>query len=394
MSTATPAQQEIALEELKSLFSDADFGQPEIFGAAPGRVNVIGEHIDYNGGLVLPAAIDKWVHVALARREDKKVRLVSAQAPGQLVEFEITDSLAPEGKSWGNYVKGVIAGLLKAGFEVPGFDAAVTSTVPVGGGLSSSAALEAVFGSVLLSVTGQEMTKLDLARLCQKAEHDFAGVPCGLMDQAAVILCEEGKLLLLDCVDDSFQQAKFEDPNWSLLIINSCVSHELSDGGYAVRRDGCHDAARLLGVGTLREVDPAKLEATLADPRLTPDMVRYVRHAVTEIERTKLAVAALDRKDYLEAGKLLNESHASLRDDYKVSCPELDFIADLAQGQEGVAGCRMTGGGFGGSAIALVRRESVEALTALIEGQYKAEFGIEAKIFETRPMGGTHCWMA
>lgn len=387
---------EDVMEELKALFESAGFGSPEIFGLAPGRVNVIGEHIDYNGGLVLPAAIDRYVHIALRRREDGRVRLVSAQAPGELVEFEVSEGLKPEGKSWGNYIKGVVVGLLGAGFEVPGFDAAVFSTVPVGGGLSSSAALEAVFGKTLLAVTGKvdALADIDLARLCQKAEHDFAGVPCGLMDQAAVILCEEGKLLMLDCVDDSFQHASFSDPDWSLLIINSCVSHELSDGGYADRRDGCHGAAKILGVETLREVKLAELDKVLAHPEFSEDMVRYVRHAVTEIARTQEAVAALGRKDYGRAGELLNASHASLRDDFRVSCPELDFIAELAQKQEGVAGCRMTGGGFGGSAIALVRGENVAKLTALIEEKYQERFGIEPKIFETRPMSGVRTWPA
>ncbi|MDQ8185661.1 galactokinase [Pelagicoccus sp. SDUM812002] len=395
MSTETlPSQNQAMLEEVGDLFAESGFGLPEVFGVAPGRVNVIGEHIDYNGGLVLPAAIDRWVNVAIRRRDDHLVRLVSAQAPGEVVEFSVNEDLAPEGKSWGNYVKGVITGLKAAGFEVPGFEAAVISTVPVGGGLSSSAALEAVFGKVILTLIGAEMDSLELAKLCQKAEHDFAGVPCGLMDQAAVILCEEGKLLMLDCVDDSFQHAPFDDPDWGLLIINSCVSHELSDGGYAVRRDGCHAAARILGVGTLREIEPANVEEVLENAKLTEDMRRYVRHAVTEIARTQETVEALGLRDYYRAGKLLNASHVSLRDDYRVSCPELDFISELAQSQEGVAGCRMTGGGFGGSAIALVRRDSVGSLTSLIEQRYRAEFGIDPKIFETRPMGGTRAWKA
>lgn len=384
--------QDTALEELESLFDKAGFGTPEVFGAAPGRVNVIGEHIDYNGGLVLPAAIDRWVHIAIRPREDSRVRLVSTQSPDEMVEFEVSDQLKPEGRSWGNYIKGVVVGLLNSGIDVPGFDAAVTSTVPVGGGLSSSAALEAVFGKSLLTLAGKSMPDMELAKLCQKAEHDFAGVPCGLMDQAAVILCEEGKLLMLDCVDDSFQHAPFEDPEWSLLIINSCVSHELSDGGYAVRRDGCHAAAKLLGVETLREIDESQLDAVLKDPRLSEDMVRYVRHAVTEISRTLKAVKALGNRDYLLAGELLNASHASLRDDFRVSCPELDYISEIAQSQPGVAGCRMTGGGFGGSAIALVKTDRVEAVSRFVADRYLSEFGIEAKVFETRPMGGTRAW--
>lgn len=387
-----PPRHEALMAEVASLFSSVGFGMPEFFGMAPGRVNVVGEHIDYNGGLVLPAAIDRWFYLALRPNGDKRVRLVSQQAPDEKVEFVVKDGLAPQGKSWGNFVKGVVAGLQAAGHEVPGFDAAVISTVPLGAGLSSSAALEAVFAKTLLCAMGVEMEGIALAKLCQTAEHDFAGVPCGLMDQAAVVLCEEGKLLMLDCVDDSFQHAPFDDPGWRLLIISTGVSHDLSDGGYAVRRDRCHAAASILRVDTLREVDPKELSVVLQHPELTEEMIPCVRHVVTEIARVQEAVGVLAKGDYFRLGDLLNASHVSLRDDYRVSCPELDFVAALAQSHEGVAGCRMTGGGFGGSAIALVRGEQVGALTRLIEGRYEAEFGFKPEIFETRPMGGAQAW--
>lgn len=378
--------------ELAALFRKAGFGEPEVVGYAPGRVNVIGEHVDYNGGLVLPAAIDRWVQVALRRREDRQVRLVSAQAPDDPAAFSLDDPLVPVGRRWHNYPKGVIACLREEGVEAPGFDAVVSSTVPVGGGLSSSAALEAVFGKAILALNGQEMDPLRLAKVCQQAEHRFAGVPCGLMDQAAVILCEEGKLLLLDCLDDSFTHARFDDPDWVLLIINSCVSHELSDGGYAARRDACHEAARRLGVGTLRELPLEGLEDAVGREELDEEMRRYTRHVVTEVDRTRKMVVALRERDYAAAGRLLNAGHASLRDDYRVSCPELDFIAQLAQGLEGVAGCRLTGGGFGGSAIALARRERADEVAREVGRQYQAAFGIEAKRFVTRPMGGARAW--
>lgn len=392
----TTASQTVFQEQtetvIRDLFARAGFGAPSVIAAAPGRVNVIGEHIDYNGGLVLPAAIEKWVRLGLKRRDDQVVRLFSEQDPEARVEFSLKETLHPVAKCWGNYFRGVIAGLQEKGIEVPGFDAVVSSTVPVGGGLSSSAALEAAVGKGILCLLGKEMDGLELARLCQKAEHVYANVPCGLMDQAAVILSKEGTLLKLDCLDDSFEHAPFTDPEWALLIINSCVKHELNDGGYAARRDACHSAASILGVDTLREVEVTELESALARPELNDEMRRCVRHAVTEIQRTLDTVAALENRDYLAAGKLMNESHASLRDDYKVSCEELDFIAALVQELPGVAGCRMTGGGFGGSAIALLKSDQAEAVTKVVAAKYKEAFEIDAEIFETRPAGGVTAW--
>lgn len=393
MATASKAEFQGQTEtDIRDLFTCAGFDVPSVVSAAPGRVNVIGEHIDYNGGLVLPAAIDKWVRVGFKSRDDQIVRLYSEQNPEARVEFSLSDSLAPVEKCWGNYARGVIAGLREKGIESPGFDAVVSSTVPVGGGLSSSAALEAAIGRGVLRMLDLEMDGLELARLCQKAEHVYANVPCGLMDQAAVILSKEGMLLKLDCLDDSFEHAPFSDPDWALLIINSRVKHELNDGGYAARRDACHAAARILGVDTLREIDPDSLDATLAHPELTEEMQRCVRHAVTEIKRTLDTVAALGELDYLSAGKFMNESHASLRDDYKVSCEELDFIAALVQELPGVAGCRMTGGGFGGSAIALLKSDQTERVAKVVQEKYEEAFGIDAEIFETRPAPGAIAW--
>ncbi|WP_309017205.1 galactokinase [Pelagicoccus sp. SDUM812003] len=380
------------LRDLLALFADQGLGSPDVCAVAPGRVNVIGEHIDYNGGLVLPAAIDRWTCVALKAREDGMVNLRSSHGEVEPVSFSVEDLAKSEKRCWSNYVKGVLAGLKRKGFAFPGFDAVVLSTVPVGGGLSSSAALEAAFSKAVLELVGESMEPLELARLCQKAEHDYADVPCGLMDQAAVILCEDSKLLLLDCQDDSYRYADFDDPDWGLMIINSCVSHELSDGGYARRRDVCHQAAAELEVGTLREVPLAELDAVLAKDFMDEEKRRYVRHVVTEIDRTLRAVDALAARDYALTGQLLNESHASLRDDYRVSCPELDFISKTAQALEGVAGCRMTGGGFGGSAIALVRRDQADMVAETVADAYRERFGIEAGIFETRPAGGARSW--
>lgn len=355
---------------------------PTMFAVAPGRVNVIGEHVDYNGGWVLPAAIDRCLVIAVAPRNDDRVRLATADFDG-LLEFDTGDLAPGRTKDWGRYVRGVMAGLARAGHAVPGFDACVASTIPVGGGLSSSAALEAATGLAGLALCGAEMNPFALAKLCQQAEHDYAGVPCGIMDQAAVLCCEADHLLLLDCESETFVQTPFTAAGWGLLIINSGVSHELASGEYAQRRAACEKAARRLRLPSLRHVAIASLDETLALPGLTDEMRCCVRHVVTENDRTHRCVAALQRGDIAAAGRLLNASHASLRDDYRVSCEELDFIADTAQREDAVAGCRMTGGGFGGSCVALVRRDRAETIVQRVGDAFAGRFGRRPAAFVT-----------
>ena len=230
-----------------------------MFAVAPVRVNLIGEHVDSNGGWVLPAAIDRHLVMAVAPRDDDRVRLATAGFDG-LLEFDACDLAPGRSKDWGRNVRGVMAGLTGAGHAVPGFDACVASTMPVGGGLSSSAALEAATGPAGLALCGAEMSPFALAKLRQQAEHDYAGVPCGIMDQAAVLCCEADHLLLFDCESESFVQTPFGASGWCLLIINSGVSHELARGEYAQRRAACEQAARRLPLASLRHLDPASLE--------------------------------------------------------------------------------------------------------------------------------------
>ena len=360
---------------------------PSLLAVAPGRVNVIGEHVDYNGGWVLPAAIDRCLVMAVAPRADRRVRLATADFDGML-EFEATDLAPSSSRDWGRYVRGVLAGLRLAGHEVPGFDACVASTIPVGGGLSSSAALEAATALAALGLCGVEMDRFALAKLCQQAEHDYAGVPCGIMDQAAVLCCEPGHLLLLDCEAETFVHTPLAGDTWSLLIINSGVSHELASGEYAQRRDACEQAARRLRVPSLRHIVPGNLPAALALPGLTDEMRRCVRHVVTENDRTHRCVAALKAGDFPAAGSHLNASHASLRDDYRVSCAELDFIAAVAQREFAVAGCRMTGGGFGGSCVALVRKESAADVVRSVGDAFQSRFGRRPSSFVTSAARG------
>jgi galactokinase len=360
---------------------------PTLLSVAPGRVNFIGEHVDYNGGWVLPAAINRCLVMAVAPRNDDRVRLATADFEGVL-EFDGKDLAPGRAKDWSRYVRGVMAGLARAGSPVPGFDACVASTIPVGGGLSSSAALEAATGLAGLELAGAQMGRFPLAKLCQQAEHDYAGVPCGIMDQAAVLCCEAGHLLLLDCESETFVQTPMPSAAWSLLIINSGVAHELASGEYALRRSACEQAAVRLRVPSLRHITAAELPEALELAGLTEEMRRCVRHVVTENERTQRCVAALKSGDFATAGRLLNASHASLRDDYRVSCEELDFIAATAQAESAVAGCRMTGGGFGGSCVALVRSEAAAGVRQTVGQAFQARYGRVPASFVTPAASG------
>ena len=372
-----------AAEQFERLWGVA----PSHVAIAPGRVNVIGEHVDYNGGWVLPAAIERYMVMAIKRRYDSRIRLASESYDG-VIEFGMDELERDSSKDWSRYIRGVLAGLKNAGHELVGFDAYVDSTIPVGGGLSSSAALEAATGLAVLSIIGADMDRFELAKLCQTAEHEYAGVPCGIMDQAAVLNCKEGHLLFLDCEEESFKQAPFDAPEWRLMIINSGVAHELADGEYAKRRAACHKAAEILKVTSLRHIPVEKLDEALANPELDEEMVRAVRHNVTENARTHKTVKALSEGNLNLAGRLLNQSHDSLRDDYRVSCPELDFIAATAQQLVGVAGCRMTGGGFGGSCIALVQRDVSSSVAGSIATAFQRKFGHRPGIFMTAPESG------
>lgn len=354
---------------------------------APGRVNVIGEHVDYSGGLAMPAAIDLRMSLAFARRDDARI-VIADRVVGESVSLEIGAPLPRGSPRWGSYVTGVATLLQRQCGALGGFDAVLESSIPRGGGLSSSAALEAVVGHALAACNGLNLGVERMARLCQQAEHEFAGVPCGIMDQMAVLGCRAGELLLLDCENNARSAVPFGDGDWSLLIVNSGVAHENAAGEYGARRRGCEEAARRLGVKWLRHLPLADLPAILATDALTPEMKRLVRHAVTENARTTEVAAALREGDHHRAGAAMNAGHVSLRDDYRVSCAELDHIVATAQGLEGVAGCRMTGGGFGGSAVALVRTEYAAVSAALINAAFQQRFGRGVDAFVTRPADG------
>jgi galactokinase len=367
------------------------FGRrPRWIAAAPGRVNLIGEHVDYNGGFVLPMAIERFTVIAadVPASRTAEVRLASADLHEE-TSFLLDGKLSPGKPAWANYVRGVVAGCIQRGLSVPGFDAVISSNVPIGGGLSSSAALEVAVATLLEAIVGQTIDPTAKALLCQMAEHEFAGVPCGIMDQFIAVGAKQGYAMLLDCRSMQSELIPFTDPDVTVLIINSQMRHSLATGEYAKRRADCHAAAETLNVAALRDVTIDDLNGHRA--KLDPTVFRRARHVVGEIERTKAAARAIGHDDWPAVGAAMYASHESLRDDYEVSCEELNLLVDLAAElgpEQGVIGSRMTGGGFGGCTVSLVRTDAVEAVSCSIGESYRQRTGIEPTMFATRPAGG------
>jgi len=356
---------------------------------APGRVNLIGEHTDYNDGFVLPIAIERQTVGLLSPRKDGVLTFASTNQEGS-AKLRLDQAIVKGEPKWSNYCRGVTAGLVAAGVKLQAADVLFDSDVPLGGGLSSSASLEVATAMALLSAAGKlgEIEDRRLALICQKAEHEFAGAPCGVMDQSIAIMGRPGRALLLDCRSGQTQQIPFDDPNVVLLVADTQVKHEISDGGYAARRGQCESAAARLGLKALRDADEETIRRASADGRLSGKELMRARHVVGEIARTLRAVEALKGHDYAAFGQLMYGSHASLRDDYEVSCEELDAIVELARPCEGVHGARMTGGGFGGCAIILARTERAEAISRTVADGFAERFGRRCPIFATRAAAG------
>lgn len=361
---------------------------PDGVWAAPGRVNLIGEYTDFNDGFVLPLALPHTTVAAVSRRDDGVLRLHSADIDGGIVQLEVEGLEPLSGGGWAAYPAGVVWALREAGHPVTGADVHLTSTVPTGAGLSSSAALEVVTALALNDLFGLGLSRPELARIAQRAENGFVGVPCGVMDQMASACAEEGHALHLDTRDLSYRQVPFDlaAEGLRLLVVDTRVKHALGDGAYAERRAGCEAGARALGVSALRDVSAAQLPDSLA--RLSDETVlRYVRHVVTDNARVEHVIALLDAGDTRAVGPVLTEGHASLRDDLRVSCAELDLVVEAANAA-GALGARMTGGGFGGSAVVLVATDRAETVSVAI-GKAFAEAGYAAPgIFPAVPSAG------
>ena len=354
---------------------------------APGRVNLIGEHTDYNDGFVLPIAIERETVAVYGHRDDRCIRLGSTSDEIS-ADLNLSDHITPGDPAWANYCRGVIAGLLGAGMRLGGMSIMFDSDVPLGGGLSSSASLEVATALALLNGTSGGLDDHALAKVCQMAEHEFAGTPCGIMDQSIAIMGQAGKALLLDCRTGETRQIPFDNPDLVLLVADTKVKHELNDGGYAARRQQCYDAAATLGVAMLRDADAAMIAKAESDGTLSEKERMRARHVVGEIGRTLEAVEALEGGDYHRFGDLMVASHNSLRDDYEVSCEELDAIVEIAGGCEGVYGARMTGGGFGGCAIILTTAASADAVSETVAKTFTDRFGHTCPIFPTRAAQG------
>ncbi|MDJ0460485.1 galactokinase [Streptomyces sp. H27-C3] len=367
--------------------------RPDGVWAAPGRVNLIGEYTDFNDGFVLPLALPHTALAAVSRRDDGVLRLHSADIDGGVVQLDV-DELAPlTNTSWAAYPAGVVWALREAGHPVSGADIHLTSTVPTGAGLSSSAALEVVTALALNDLYELRLTAPQLAVLAQRAENAFVGVPCGIMDQTAAACCTEGHALHLDTRDLGRRQVPFDlaAHGLRLLVVDTRVKHALGDGAYAERRAGCEEGARALGVSALRDVaydalpDALETLATAADEKV----VRYVRHVVTDNQRVEQVIALLDASDPRAVGPLLTEGHTSLRDDLRVSCAELDLVVESANAA-GALGARMTGGGFGGSAVVLTESDLADTVTKSVLAAFAAAGYTEPRVFPAIPSRGAH----
>ena len=375
------------LDRLTTTFEEMYDESPTVAVAAPGRVNLIGEHTDYNDGFVLPMAIEKRC-VIVARPTNDGTAELRSTAQDQPAVIDLSGEIERAEPKWSNYPRGVLAGWREGGREVPGFRACVDSTVPFGGGLSSSAALEVAVATLLEALTGESLSKVDKALLCQKAEHEFAGVPCGIMDQFISAAGEAGAALLIDCRSHELTPVRMDDAGIAVLVIDSNRPHELSGGEYAQRRSQCEAAARALGVPALRDADVADLDRLVGE---VDDLtLRRARHVITENRRTLDAAEALSAGRWAEAGRLMFASHASLRDDFEVSTPELDLLVELAEKHvgSGLYGARMTGGGFGGCTVQLVEAARANTVGQHIVETYESNTGIAPPWFITRAAAG------
>ncbi|MBA2585661.1 MAG: galactokinase [Chthoniobacterales bacterium] len=353
-----------------------------VLACAPGRVELLGNHTDYNQGVALGAAIDRGVTVAGQKRADGIIRLKSAEG-----SFEIRrDAIEPQKEQrWVNYALGVVQEYIRAGYELDGFEASVSGNLPIGAGLSSSAAFAVATAYFLLRLTGSAMDPLALARMCQKAENAFVGVRSGLLDQATSVFGRAEHLVYLDFQTEEVQTLAFR-AGFALVIANSGNKHSLIAGEYNRRREECSSAATALGANSLHDISPAALDAARGE--MDPVLYRRACHIVGENDRVWRAVCAMRRDDLAEVGKLMNASHESSRMNFENSTPELDALVQTAQSLSGVLGSRLTGGGFGGSTVTLVAAERAENIAAEMNEKYMARSGHPANAFVCRIADG------
>lgn len=372
MATFVPDAENVKAKALQAFVQE--FGvEAVICACAPGRVNLIGEHTDYNEGFVLPMALPMVTIIAGRSNNRKDCKIISLNENiGSLrqVEFDISvkENIKTGEPKWANYIKGCIAYFP---YDLSGFDAVIVSTVPVGAGLSSSAALEVATYTFLEAMTGHKLEKAeDKALACQRVEHDFAGVPCGIMDQFISVMGKEGCALLLDCRDLSTKHIPMKEINdYVFLITNSNAPHKLSSSAYCKRRDCCYEAVKKLNIKSLREATVDSIDV-LKSQNVSEEMLKRARHVISEIQRTINATVALEKGDFVQFGHLMNESHESLRNDYEVSSKELDTLVAAAREVNGVLGSRLTGAGFGGCTVTLLEKKAIDNVIQNIKAKY------------------------
>ncbi|MDP8298531.1 MAG: galactokinase [Candidatus Tantalella remota] len=378
------------INEIKAEFSRHFYGSPRLF-SAPGRVNLIGEHTDYNDGFVFPMALEYNAVVAITSRQDRNVTIRSEDMSDP-VTFSL-DKNSEKRDHWSDYVAGVACVLEEDGMKLPGADMLISSSVPVGAGLSSSAAIEISSALAFLSTVNKEISSKDLALLGQRAENTFVMMNCGIMDQFISVCGEKGHALFLDCRSLEYSQVPLPSDKVKIVICNTMVKHELGASAYNERRAECEQGVEVLkkdlsSIKTLRDVTSSDLEKMSED---MPEMIlKRCHHVISENERVLASIKALSENDLVRFGQLMNASHDSLRDDYEVSCPELDRMVDIARGLKGCLGARMTGGGFGGCTVNLVEKSAADAFTKDIFDRYEESTGIQPEVYVSVPSQGAH----
>ena len=365
------------------------FGRVPTVSRAPGRVNLIGEHTDYNDGFVMPAALEFATLTAASQRPDRRLRVYS-MIMDETCEFDLDSPPPGPTGEWSDYILGVALMLESTGRNLSGADLIVWSDVPIGAGLSSSAALEVSCAHALLTESGLPFDPIEIAQLCQRAENGFVGMRCGVMDQYISCCGVAGHALLIDCRSLESRNVAIA-PDLRLLIANSRVRHQHAGGEYNLRREACEEGVRLLSrylgpIQALRDVTPKQLEAKR---RKLPDLIyRRCRHIVTENARVLEAERALEVGDFVACGRAMNASHLSMRDDFEITCPEVDMLAGLAQTVKGVYGSRMTGGGFGGCTISLIEASAVDKASQMLTDGYRIGMGRDVDIYVCAPSDG------
>ena len=372
-------------DKLRTAFTER-FSSNPIFYASAGRINLIGEHTDYNGGFVFPGAIDKYIMTAININGTDKVRLYSVDM-NQYTEFGLREEDKPA-EQWACYVFGVCRELIKRGFEVKGFDAVFAGDVPLGAGLSSSAALESCFAYALNDLfNDNKISIFELALIGQSTEHNYCGVNCGIMDQFASVFGKKDCLMRLDCRSLEFKYFPFKPVGYKLVLVNSQVKHELVDSPYNKRRESCERVAKTLGVETLRDADMSMLEAAKA--QISDEDYKRAVYVIGEKQRVLDVCEALEKGDYETVGQRMYETHHGLSKDYEVSCEELDFLNDVAK-ECGVTGSRIMGGGFGGCTINLVKEELYDTFVQTAKTKFNEKYGIEPIIIDVVISDGAH----